>query len=225
MADRPSNKGLCANTCRWKYALVEEKRPGEYFPVFEEDRGVHIFNSRDLCMIEYLDQILDAGVDSIKIEGRMKSIYYVANVVRVYRKAIDEYYENPQKFKVKDEWLEELKLVSHRDYTRGFFEKRNFIDMQNIESSKYIRNADFVGVVVDINEEKILIQARNKIKKGEKLQFITPDFKNIDIELKNIYDQDGNSLDVAQPNMLFYIPLNNFRLQQGAILRRVNLLK
>ncbi len=225
LTGRPSNMGECTHPCRWKYFFIEETRPDQIFELEEDQRGIYLFNSKDLCGIFYLKDLIDIGIDSLKIEGRMKSIYYVANVVRVYRKAIDEYYENPEKFKIKDEWLEELKLVSHRDYTKGFFEKRNYIDMQNIESSKYIRNADFVGVVKNVTDDKIMIQARNKILKGEKLQFITQQFENFDILLDKIYNTDGNLIDVAQPNMLFFIPRNNLRLQKYALLRRINFFK
>ncbi len=225
LTGRPSNQGECTHPCRWKYYFIEETRQNEIFEINEDDRGIYLFNSKDLCAIYYLKNLIEIGVNSLKIEGRMKSIYYVANVVRVYRKAIDEYYENPDKFRINNEWIEELKLVSHRDYTKGFFEKRNIIDMQNIESSKYIRNADFVGVVVNVDNEKITIQARNKILIGEKLQFITQDFKNFDVVIDEAYNPEGEKLDIIQPNMLFVIHRKNLRIYRNAILRRINFLK
>ncbi len=225
LTGRASNKGECTHPCRWKYYFIEETRPNQIFEINEDNRGIYLFNSKDLCGIFYLKDLIEIGVNSLKIEGRMKSIYYVANVVRVYRRAIDEYCENPDNFKIKNEWLEELKLVSHRDYTKGFFEKRNNIDTQNIESSKYIRNADFVGVIVGIDNEKITIQARNKILIGEKLQIITQDFKNYDIIINEAYDLNNNKLEVIQPNMLFIIPRKDLWLNKNAILRRINFLK
>lgn len=121
MANRDANRGRCAHSCRWKYYLVEEKRPGEYYPVFEDEQGTYIMNSRDLCLIEHIPEVVETGVDSLKIEGRMKSLHYVATVTAVYRQAIDSYFKDPISYQFKPEWLEELKKVSHRDYTTGFF--------------------------------------------------------------------------------------------------------
>ena len=225
LTSRPSNKGECTHPCRWKYYFIEETRENQIFEIQEDERGIYLFNSKDLCGIFYLKDLIEAGVNSVKIEGRMKSIYYVANVVRVYRNAIDNYYKNPEKFEIKDEWLEELKLVSHRDYTRGFFERRNIIDMQNIESSKYIRNTDFIGFVVEVNDDKIFIEARNKFVKGEQFEIITKNFENFKMYFNEIYDVEGNPLEVVQPNMLFYIPINDFSIPEYSIIRRVNSFK
>ena len=225
LTGRPSNKGECTHPCRWRYYFIEETRENQIFEINEDERGIYLFNSKDLCGIYFLPDLIEMGINSLKIEGRMKSIYYVANVVRVYRRAIDEYYENPDKFKIKDEWIEELKLVSHRDYTKGFFKKRNYIDMQNIESSKYIRKADFIGIVVKKEKEKIVIEARNKFLKGENLQIITKNFQNFNIEFNEIYDLEGNDIEVVQPNMLFFIPINNLNIPEYSIIRRIHSFK
>ena len=225
LTGRPSNKGECTHPCRWKYYFKEETRENQVFEIKEDERGIYLFNSKDLCGIYFLKNLIEIGINSLKIEGRMKSVYYVANVVRVYRRVIDEYYNNPEKFKIKDEWIEELRLVSHRDYTKGFFEKRNFINMQNIESSKYIRKADFIGIVVKKEKEKIIIEARNKFFKGENLQIITKNFQNFNIEFNEIYDLEGNEIEVVQPNMLFFIPINNLNIPEYSIIRRIHRFK
>jgi putative protease len=140
MAGRDSNRGQCAHPCRWKYYLMEEKRPGEYMPVYENERGTFIYNSKDLCMIGHLPEIIDSGVLSLKIEGRMKSSYYVATVVKAYREAIDAYYEDPKGFKFNPEWLRELSKASHREYTTGFYLNKTTGEDQIYHTSSYIRN-------------------------------------------------------------------------------------
>ncbi len=222
LTGRASNKGECTHPCRWKYYFIEETRPNEIFEINEDKRGIYLFNSKDLCGIFYIPELINIGIDSLKIEGRMKSVYYVANVVRIYREAIDSYYDNPENFYVKKEWLEELSLVSHREYTRGFFEKRNFIDTQKIDSSGYIRKADFVGIILEIKENKIFFEVRNRFYKGENLQIITKD-SNIDFIPENIYNLDGNEVEVAQPNMILYAEITpNLSVHEYSILRRIH---
>ncbi|MFY9394662.1 MAG: U32 family peptidase [Halanaerobiales bacterium] len=149
MAARDANRGKCAHSCRWKYYLVEERRPGQYFPITEDERGTYIMNSKDLCLIEHIPEIIEAGVNSLKIEGRMKSLHYVATVTSVYRQALDSYYRDPENYSFKEEWLKELYKISNRDYTTGFFFKNPGPEEHNYGSSSYQRDCDFMGVVRD----------------------------------------------------------------------------
>lgn len=179
LTGRDANKGECAQVCRWNFALMEEKRPGEYFPVEQDQQGTYILNSQDLCLLEYLPQLVEAGVSSFKIEGRMKSAYYVAVVTKVWREAIDAYLANPAEFQVKPEWLEELVKVSHRPYTTGFW---GSVDGQprealtHTQTSKYNRSYDFVGFVTAVDPERaeFTVEARNHIDYGDRLEIIGP---------------------------------------------------
>lgn len=210
MAGRDSNKGLCAHPCRWKYHLVEEKRPGEYYPVFENERGTFIFNSRDLCMIEYIPQIIESGVSSLKIEGRMKSSFYVATVVKAYRQALDAYYENKDSYVTNPKLLEEISKASHREYTTGFFFNKPDSEGQIYHTSSYIREYDFIGVVLKYDKATKIatIEQRNRMYKGEEIEVVNPvgDFFVQKIEwLKNV---DGEDIDVApHPQMIVYMPM------------------
>ncbi len=179
LTGRDANKGECAQVCRWNFALMEEKRPGEYFPVEQDQQGTYILNSQDLCLLEYLPQLVEAGVSSFKIEGRMKSAYYVAVVTKVWREAIDAYLANPAEFQVKPEWLEELVKVSHRPYTTGFWasaDGRPREALTHTQTSKYNRNYDFVGFVTAVNPETVefTVEARNHIDYGDCLEIIGP---------------------------------------------------
>ena len=149
MAGRDSNKGLCAHPCRWKYHLVEEKRPGEYMPVYENERGTFIYNSKDLCMVEYIPQLAQSGVTSFKIEGRIKSAYYVATVVKAYREALDQYEEDPENYTYNPIWLEEMSKASHREYTSGFYLDKSTGDGQIYDTSSYIRDCDYIGMILE----------------------------------------------------------------------------
>ena len=199
MAGRNANKGECAHPCRWNYSLVEETRPGEYFPVVEDDHGTFIFNSRDLCLLPYLPELVTAGVDSLKIEGRMKGVNYVASVVRVYREALDRYRDDPERYLCRPEWLEELAKISHRGYTTGFIfgEPR---DVAVEYDSRYIRSHDFVGMVAEAGEGEITIKVRNRIRLGDRLEFIGPGMVAHSITLERMTDSDGHFLDTAHPN-------------------------
>lgn len=208
MTGRDSNKGLCAHPCRWKYHLVEEKRPSVYMPVFENERGTFIFNSKDLCMIEYIPQIISSGVTSLKIEGRMKSSFYVATVVKAYRQAIDAYYEQGENYRFDPKWFEEVCKVSHREFTTGFYNEKPSSDTQIYETSSYIRDYDFIGVVLDYNKETKIatIEQRNRMFIGDEIEVINPsgDFfiQNI-TSMKNI---EGEDIEVApHPQMIVQI--------------------
>ena len=222
MTGRDSNCGLCAHPCRWQYHLVEEKRPGEYFPVYENERGTFIFNSRDLCMIEYLPQIINAGVTSLKIEGRMKSAYYVATVVKAYRQALDSYYEMGSNYKFDTKWLEEVSKASHREFTTGFYFEKPSSETQIYHTSSYIRDYDFIGLVLeyDSNTGIAKIEQRNRMFIGEEIEVVNPegDFfvQTID-SMKNI---DGEAIDSApHPQMIVYMPMKQ-AVMQFTMLRR-----
>lgn len=177
MAGRDANRGECAHPCRYNYALMEEQRPGEYFPIKEGDRGSYILNSKDLCMILHLPKLIKAGLNSLKIEGRTKSVYYVATVTSVYRKALDEYYKNSMDYKPKTEWLQELENVSHRGFTTGFYLDRPKENDQNYDDSQYIKKYTFIGVVKRYDERTGLadIELRNKLSLGDRIEIVGHD--------------------------------------------------
>lgn len=198
MTGRDSNRGSCAQSCRWKYSLVEEKRPGEYYPVYEDERGTFFFNSKDLCMIGYIPQIIESGIYSLKIEGRMKTAYYVATVVRAYRMAIDAYYNDPEEWKFDPMWLDELKKGSHRHFTTGFYNEKPDEEGQNYESASYVRNYDFVGIVLDrLEDGRCLVEQRNKFVLGDELEIIGPYTNTMTVKVDEMWDEEGNSIEVA----------------------------
>lgn len=199
MANRDSNRGECAHPCRWNYYLMEEKRPGELIKVTEDEKGTYFFNSKDLCMIQYVPQLLNCGLSSLKIEGRMKSIYYVANTVRVYRKAIDEYIKAPENYEFNPEWIDELSKVSHRKFTTGFYLDKPSEKDQLYTSSSYIREYDFLGVVLEYNEETgmALIEQRNRIFKGDNIEIIGPNYEGFKQEIKKMLNDENEEIEVA----------------------------
>jgi putative protease len=174
MADRDGNRGDCAHSCRWKYYLVEEQRPGEFHELDEDDRGTYIFNSKDLMLINHIPELMSCGLKSLKIEGRMKSTHYVAAITKIYRQAIDRYFEDPENYRLDPEWLEEANKVSHRDYSTGFFlgEKGEEI----VEYSRYEKGHDFVGVVEGYDEEKGLVEVevRNRLRLSDDVEILSP---------------------------------------------------
>lgn len=186
MAGRDANKGECAHPCRWNYHLVEESRPGEYFPIVEDDTGTFIFNSRDLCLLEHLPAIVKSGAASLKIEGRMKGINYVASVLRVYRQALDQYLENPESWFCRPEWMDELSKLSHRGYTTGFlFGEPRTVGQEY--HADYIRSHEFVGLVEKVCDDgTIIVEARNRIRTGDELEFIGPDMKSNNLLVENL---------------------------------------
>ena len=190
MIERDANRGACAHPCRWKYALVEEKRPGEYYPVEEDERGTYILNSRDLCMIEHLPEIIESGIMSAKIEGRMKSVFYVATIVHAYRKAIDAYFADPENYKFNPEWMQELKKVSHREFTTGFYFDKPTNKDQNYQTSAYTRDYSFVGVVREYDETTgyAVVEQRNKMSVGEEIEIFGPDIEFFAQDITEMYD-------------------------------------
>ena len=199
MVQRDANKGACAHPCRWKYKLVEEQRPDDYYPVEEDDRGTYIMNSKDLCMIEHIPDLVKAGISSAKIEGRMKSAFYVATVVGAYRKALDAYYEDPENYEFKPEWLTELKKVSHRDFTTGFYYGQATNESQNYETSSYTRDYDFVGKVLDYDPKSgvATVEQRNKMVLGDEIEVFGPYTDFWTQKLDYLKDEDGNDLESA----------------------------
>lgn len=200
MIERDANRGMCAHPCRWKYSLVEEKRPGEYYPVEEDGRGTYILNSRDLCMIEHIPEIVESGIMSAKIEGRMKSIFYVATIVHAYRKAIDAYFADPENYQFNPAWMSELKKVSHREFTTGFYFNQPTNKDQNYQTSAYTREYSFVGLVKAYDEETgfALVEQRNKMVIGDEIEIFGPDMDFFAQEVSEMYDAEtGEKLESA----------------------------
>ena len=192
MIERDANRGACAHPCRWKYSLVEEQRPGEYFPVEEDGRGTYILNSRDLCMIEHIPQLIEAGIGSAKIEGRMKSIFYVATIVSAYRRAIDAYYADPENYEFDPQWMAELKKVSHREFTTGFYFDKPTNKDQNYQTSAYTRDYSFVGLVKSYDEATgyAIVEQRNKMSIGEEIEVFGPYTDFYKQTLTEMYDYE-----------------------------------
>ena len=219
---RDANQGACTHPCRWKYAVVEEKRPGEYLPVYENERGTYIFNSKDLCMIEHIPELIEAGIDSFKIEGRMKTALYVATVARTYRKAIDDYLTSPEKYKENMDWyLEQISNCTYRQFTTGFFFGKPSEESQIYDNNTYIKEYTYLGIVGERNEEGLYrIEQRNKFSVGEQIKVMKPDGRNIPVTVKRIVDEDGNEMESApHPKQVLYIDLGQ-ELEMYDILRR-----
>lgn len=199
MANRDSNRGECAHPCRWKYYLMEEKRPGEYFPVYENEKGTFIFNSKDLCMLNHIPELVELGIASFKIEGRVKSQYYVSTVVRSYRMAIDEYFKNPEKYIYKEEWLDEIKKASYRDFTTGFYFGKPTGEEQVYTNSSYIRTYDFSGLVLNYDENTKIatIEQRNRMFLGDEIEVFGPDKYHFTQKIEKMWNEEGEEIDVA----------------------------
>lgn len=205
MTGRDSNRGACAHPCRWKYYLMEEKRPGEYLPVYENDSGTYIFNSKDLCLIENIPELVKAGITSFKIEGRMKSSYYVATVVKAYREAIDSYLESPDSYKFDTKFLDELSKASHREYTKGFYFGKTTESDQIYHTSSYIRDYDFIGTVLEYDENaKIaIIEQRNRMYEGETIEILPPNGDFYEYDISDMRNESGEKIEVApHPQMI-----------------------
>lgn len=222
MTGRDANLGDCAQACRYNYHLVEEKRPGEYFPVIEEDGGTFIMNSKDLCMIEYLRELAEAGVTSFKIEGRVKSAYYVATVIRSYRMALDDYMKDPTNYTYDPMWLEEIKKVSHRDFSTGFYFEKPKSDAQVYGTSSYIRGYDFVGVVTDYDRESGIaeVEQRNRIYVGDTVEVFGPNKPHFVQLIREIKNTAGETMEVApRAQEILYIPMDQ-PVEKGYFIRK-----
>ncbi len=210
MTGRDANRGDCAQPCRWKYALMEEKRPGEYFPVYEDETGTFLYNARDLCLIGRLPELLRAGVTSLKIEGRAKSSYYLACVLKAYRQALDACLQNPEGYAVRPEWLNELYAVSHRPYCEGFLDGRPD-GGQIYENSSYVRDYDLCAVVEGYDEAQglLICSQRNRFFRGDELELLTPRGPVTTLTADELYDGEGNAIAAApHPTMRVLIPFD-----------------
>ena len=198
LAGRDANQGACVHPCRWKYSLMEETRPGEYMPVFEGEDGTYIMNSKDLCMIEYLPELIEAGIMSFKIEGRMKTPLYVAMVAKAYREAIDDLYKDPALYEKKKPYYKKLlSMVSHRDYSTGFYLGAPDQNSYNYTTAQYQKNANFVGKVLDVSVENPLVEQRNKFSVGETISMLLPIGEPKDVLITSITDEEGHPQESA----------------------------
>ncbi|GAU76955.1 U32 family peptidase [Fusibacter sp. 3D3] len=197
--NRDANRGACSQPCRWEYQLVEVNRPGEYIPIEETDKGTFFFNSKDLCMIEHIPELINSGLNSLKIEGRMKTVYYVANIVRAYREAIDAYYRDPEGYKYNPEWFDEIKKASHREFTKGFYQNKPTEKDQLYTSSSYIRAYDFIGVVKSYDPETkmAIIEQRNHFSVGDQIEIIGPNYFQAEQTVEQILNDKGESVEKA----------------------------
>lgn len=219
---RDANQGACTHPCRWKYAVVEEKRPGEYLPVEEDDRGTYIFNSKDLCMVEYIPEMMEAGIDSFKIEGRMKTALYVATVARTYRKAIDDYKTSPELYRSNmDYYREEISKCTYRQFTTGFYFGKTTEESQIYDSNTYIREYTYLGMVEQADTQgRIVLEQRNKFAVGETIEAMLFDGTNQELVVQEIRDDEGNIMESApHPKQRFHVELG-VQLPIGCILRR-----
>ncbi|MDD6193977.1 MAG: U32 family peptidase [Lachnospiraceae bacterium] len=219
---RDANQGACTHPCRWKYAVMEEQRPGEYLPVYENERGTYIFNSKDLCMIEHIPELIDAGIDSFKIEGRMKTALYVATVARTYRKAIDDYLESEEKYRANMNWyLEQISNCTYRQFTTGFFFGKPSDEAQIYDSNTYIKEYTYLGIVGARDERGLYeIEQRNKFSLGETIEVMKPNGDNVPVQVLRIVNEDGEDMESApHPKQRLWIDLG-VELEQYDILRR-----
>ena len=197
---RDANKGACTHPCRWKYAVVEETRPGEYMPVYENERGTYIFNSKDLCMIEHIPEMVDAGIDSLKIEGRMKTALYVATVARTYRKAIDDYFTSEELYRSHMDWYkEEISKCTYRQFTTGFYFGKPDENTQIYDSNTYVNEYIYLGMIEEAKPEKGLVRItqRNKFCVGDTIEIMKPSGENVEVKVEEMFDGEGNAVESA----------------------------
>ena len=219
MTGRESNSGDCAHPCRWNYTLMEEKRPGEYFPVYENDRGTFIFNSKDMCMIEHIPELINSGITSFKIEGRVKTEYYVATVVGAYRRAIDSYLSDPEGYKFNPEWLTEVSKVSNRGYTTGFWFNKPDANSQNTVDGGYVRTYDLAALFEKNENGKCVFVQKNKLTVGDTVEVMTPDGEPFTFKINKIWDENDSKIQSA-PH-----PMQIFKLDIGKELPEFSMLR
>lgn len=208
---RDANQGACTHPCRWKYAVVEEQRPGEYLPVYENERGTYIFNSKDLCMIEHIPEMVEAGIDSFKIEGRMKTALYVATVARTYRKAIDDYFESEEKYRANMEWYKaEIAKCTYRQFTTGFYFGKPDENTQIYDTNTYVNEFIYLGIVEQIDDRGYAkIEQRNKFVVGEAIEIMKPDGTNVPVTVLGLYTEEGEAVESApHPKQVLYVALS-----------------
>ncbi len=219
---RDANHGACTHPCRWKYSIVEETRPGEYMPVYENERGTYIFNSKDLCMIEHIPELIESGIDSFKIEGRMKTALYVATVARTYRKAIDDYLKDPKLYEANMDWYkDQISNCTYRQFTTGFFFGKPDETTQIYDNNTYQKGYTYLGIVGCADENKrYRIEQRNKFSVGEEIEVMKPNGENHLVTVRAIYNEDGEQMESApHPKQVLYIDLGE-KLDLYDILRR-----
>ncbi|MCM1309053.1 MAG: U32 family peptidase [Butyrivibrio sp.] len=221
MAGRDANRGACTHPCRWQYYLMEESRPGEYMPVYENERGTYIFNSKDLCMIEHIPELVEAGIDSFKVEGRMKTALYVAAVARTYRLAIDDYLKSEELYRERlPFYKEEIAKCTYRRYTTGFFFGKPDSEAQIYDSNTYVKEYTYLGIVREEADGRYSIEQRNKFSVGEEIELMKPNGTNLSLTVRGITDEDGRAvLSAPHPRQKLYIDLGE-RLDSFDILRR-----
>ena len=221
MVGRDANQGACTHPCRWKYSIVEETRPGEVMPVFENERGTYIFNSKDLCMIEHIPELIESGVDSLKIEGRMKTALYVATVARTYRKAIDDYKKDPEIYKQNMPWyLDQISNCTYRQFTTGFFFGKPNEDSQIYDNNTYVKEYTYLGIIGEERDGTYRIEQRNKFSVGEKIEVMKPNGDNVEVVVKRILTEDGVEQESApHPKQVLYVDLG-IAVDKYDILRR-----
>jgi len=218
---RDANQGECTHPCRWKYHIMEEERPGEYLPVYENERGTYIFNSKDLCMIEHIPELIDAGIDSFKIEGRMKTALYVATVARTYRKAIDDYLKDPKLYEKNMSWyLDQISNCTYRQFTTGFFFGKPTHEAQIYDNNTYIKEYTYLGIIGECKDGLYSIEQKNKFSVGETIEVMKPNGDNIEVEVKRIVNEKGVDVDSApHPKEMLWIDLG-IELDRYDIIRR-----
>jgi len=221
LVGRDANQGACTHPCRWKYSIVEETRPGEVMPVFENERGTYIFNSKDLCMIEHIPELLESGVDSLKIEGRMKTALYVATVARTYRKAIDDYKKDPELYKQNMPWyLDQISNCTYRQFTTGFFFGKPNEESQIYDNNTYVKEYTYLGIIGEERNGTYRIEQRNKFSVGETIEVMKPNGDNIEVTVKRILTEDGTEQESApHPKQVLYVDLG-IQVDKYDILRR-----
>ena len=223
MTGRDANRGDCAQACRWKYSIQEENRPGEYYPIEEDESGTYIMNSKDMCLIDELDKLIESGIDSFKIEGRMKTAYYVATVIRSYRQVINAYYDGSYSPEVIEKYYNELQKASHRDYTKGFFHNKPDSDAQIYANSSYIREYDFIGTILEYNSEtkEALIEQRNRFFLGDDIEIFGNSKDYFNLKIDNMKNQNGEDIEVANKAKEKVRMIIDLPLEKGDMIRRV----
>lgn len=218
---RDANRGACTHPCRWKYSIVEETRPGEYMPVYENERGTYIFNSKDLCMIGHIPELIDAGIDSLKIEGRMKTALYVATVARTYRRALDDYARSPELYRKNMPWyLDQISNCTYRQFTTGFYFGKPADESQIYDSNTYVKEYTYLGIISGEQDGMYRIEQRNKFSVGETIEIMKPNGDNVEAVVRRLADEEGNEQDSApHPKQVLYVDLG-CRAELYDILRR-----
>lgn len=219
---RDANKGACTHPCRWKYTIQEEQRPGEYLPIEEDDRGTYIFNSKDLCMINYVPEMIEAGINSFKIEGRMKTALYVAAVTRTYRQAIDDYYKSEELYRERQDYYNhEISACTFRQFTTGFYFGKPDHESQIYDNNTYVKNYVYLGLVEAIKDDMVVIHQKNKFLVGDEISLMNFDGTNIDVIVDGIFDEKMKEMESApHPKQKLYVKLNNIsNIKVGMIIR------